>query len=122
MSEAAMQPLSYLDRAMGVLRNLGLVSDEPSSAQAPIVPILEQISDLDEERVVAITRTLAQASVFNEVVSLQVAAMEMGTRYERIANELVSIRDVALMMDEQIEDTELSFSVRTENYHMMYSR
>ena len=122
MSEAAMQPLSYLDRAMGVLRNLGLVSDEPSSAQAPIVPILEQISDLDEERVVAITRTLAQASVFNEVVRQQVAAMEVGTRYERIANDFDSIRDDARMMVEQIEDGELSTRERLANMWMKITR
>ena len=117
-----MQPLSYLDRALGALRNLGLVPEDTSTAEAPIVAVLEKISDLDEERIVAITRTLAQATVFNEVVRRQVASMDVGTRYEKIANDFDSIRDDAKMMVNQIEDGELSTRERLANAWMKITR
>src|SRR5690606_900451 len=90
-----LSPMRYLDKAMNSLRDLGLIRDGTTTQDAPIVALLQQISDLDEERVVAITRTLAQASLFNDVVREQVAAMEVGTRYEQIANSFNSIRDDA---------------------------
>src|SRR5690606_22137585 len=55
-------PMKYLDKAMNALRDLNLIPDGASAQDAPIVALLNQISDLDQERVVAITRTLAQAS------------------------------------------------------------
>ncbi len=111
----AITPLAYLDRAMQALRDLGLVPDGPSSHEAPIVTLLQQISDLDEDRVVAITRTLAQASLFNEVVRQQVAAMDIGTRYERIVTDFNSIRDDARAMVEQVEDGRVSTFERLAN-------
>jgi hypothetical protein len=99
--------LAYLDRAMQALRDLGLVPDGPSSHEAPIVALLQQISDLDEGRVVAITRTLAQASLFNEVVRQQVKAMEIGSATS-ITTAFNSIRDDARAMVAQIEDGKIS--------------
>src|SRR5690606_7977388 len=58
---AGLSPMRYLDKAMNALRDLGLIRDGTTTQEAPIVALLQQISDLDEERVVAITRTLAQA-------------------------------------------------------------
>jgi hypothetical protein len=118
----AITPLAYLDRAMQALRDLGLVPDGPSSHEAPIVALLQQISDLDEDRVVAITRTLAQASLFNEVVRQQVAAMDIGTRYERIVNDFNSIRDDARAMVEQVEDGRVSTFERLANVWMKVTR
>ena len=118
----AITPLAYLDRAMQALRDLGLVPDGPSSHEAPIVTLLQQISDLDEDRVVAITRTLAQASLFNEVVRQQVAAMDIGTRYERIVNDFNSIRDDARAMVEQVEDGRVSTFERLANVWMKVTR
>jgi hypothetical protein len=122
MSSDSPTPLVYLDRAMQALRNLGLVPDGASSHEAPIVALLQQISDLDEDRVVAITRTLAQASLFNEVVREQVAAMEIGTRYERIVNDFNSIRDDARAMVDQVEDGRISTFERLANVWMKVTR
>lgn len=118
----AMTPLSYLDRAMRALRDLGLVPADTRREEAPIVALLSRISDLDEERVVAITRTLAQASLFNEVVREQVAAMDVGTRYERIAGMFDSIRDDARAMVAQMEDGQLSTRERLANAWMKITR
>jgi len=121
MSIAA-TPLAYLDRALGALRDLGLVPSAPATHEAPIVGLLQQISDLDQDRVVAITRTLAQASLFNEVVREQVAAMDIGTRYERIVNDFNSIRDDARAMVDQMEDGRISTFERLTNMWMKVTR
>ncbi len=117
-----LSPMRYLDKAMGALRDLGLIPDGAQTQDAPIVGLLQQISDIDEERVVAITRTLSQASLFNEVVRQQVAAMEVGTRYEQIANSFNSIRDDAKGLVDQIEDGKISTFERLSNMWMKFTR
>ncbi|MCA9410012.1 MAG: cell surface protein, partial [Candidatus Omnitrophica bacterium] len=114
-------PMKYLDLAMGRLRELGLVSDTPQE-EAPIIALLDQITDLDEGKVVAIARTLNQASFFNEVVREQIGAMELGERYEKITNSFNSIRDDAKSMVEQLEDGELSTWERMQNVWMKVTR
>ncbi len=121
-AKPSVSPLRYLDKAMGALRDLNLIPSGATTSEAPIVALLNEISDLDEERVVAITRTLAQASLFNEVVRQQVAAMEIGTRYEEITNAFNSIRDDAKMMVDQIEDGKLSTFERLSNVWMKVTR
>lgn len=115
-------PMKYLDKAMNALRDLNLIPDGASTQDAPIVALLNRISDLDEERVVAITRTLAQASLFNDVVRQQVEAMEIGTRYEQITNSFNSIRDDAKSMVDQIDDGKLSTFERLSNVWMKVTR
>jgi hypothetical protein len=118
----ATNPLTYLDKALGTLRSLGLVPEPTTRHEAPIVALLQEISDLDEDRVVAITRTLAQASLFHDVVREQVQAMDVGTRYERIANAFDSIRDDAKAMVDQVEDGKISTFERLSNAWMKVTR
>jgi len=118
----AATPLAYLDKALGTLRNLGLVPERPATHEAPIVALLQQISDLDEERIVAITRTLSQASLFHDVVREQVEAMDIGTRYERLTRDFDSIRDDARMLVEQMEDGKISTRERLANVWMKVTR
>jgi hypothetical protein len=113
--------MQYLDQAMSRLHDLGLLP-EKQGEEAPIIALLNQISDLDEERVVAITRTLSQASLFNEVVREQVQAMDIGTRYEDIINSFNSIRDDAKKMVEQIDDGKLDTFERISNVWMKVTR
>jgi hypothetical protein len=117
----AVSPIQYLDKAMSSLHDLGLLPQEKGE-EAPIIALLNQISDLDEERVVAITRTLSQASLFNEVVREQVQAMDIGTRYEDIVNSFNSIRDDAKKMVEQIDDGKLDTFERISNVWMKVTR
>ena len=72
-TELIQTPLKYLDRALNSLRDLGLLPDKPD--EAPVVALIEQISDLDEEKAVAIARTLSHTSVFNEVVREQISSI-----------------------------------------------
>jgi hypothetical protein len=117
---ASPAPLKYLDKALGSLRELGLVPDK--TKDAPIVALLNEISNLDEEKVVAIARTLNQASLFNEVVREQVSAMKLGDRYEVITNSFNSIRDDAKSMVEQVEDGKVSTWERMQNIWMKVTR
>ena len=65
------------------------------------------MSDLDQDKIAVIARTLSQTSLFNEVVREQIAAMEIGDRYTIIANAFNSIRDDAKPMVDQVEDGKL---------------
>lgn len=119
MSETV-SPMKYLDKAMNGLRDLGLVPE--TGDEAPIIALLNQISELDEDKIVAIARTLNQASLFNEVVREQVTAMRIGDRYEDIANAFNSIRDDAKEMLDQIEDGKLDTLERVQNVWMKVTR
>lgn len=113
-------PLQYLDKAMGTLRDLGLVQDK--TEETPIVGLLEKIADIEPEKIAIITRTLQQMSVFNEVVREQVAAMSIGQRYEQISKAFDSIRDDAKGMVDQIEDGKIDVFERATNVWMKISR
>ena len=113
-------PARYLDRAMTQLRDLGLVPDK--TREAPIIDLLNRITDLDEERVVSIARTLNQASLFNEVVREQLTSMTVGERYEDIADSFDSIRKDAKGMVEQLDDGKIDTWERLGNIWMKVSR
>jgi flagellar motor protein MotB len=113
-------PMQYLERATSALRDLGITP--PAAVDAPINGLLERISDLDEERIVVIARTLGQASVFNEVVRDQVQAMEIGERYRQIAESFNSIRDDSKKMVDQLADAKVDLMERITNVWMKLSR
>lgn len=106
-------PLQYLDRALSTLRDIGITPE--SEADAPINALLEQISDLSPDKVLVISRTLAQASNFNEVVRTQVQQMDIGERYEEITNAFNSIRDDAKTLVDQLADGKISFTENLSN-------
>ncbi|MCA8899579.1 MAG: cell surface protein [Hyphomonas sp.] len=115
--------LQYLDRAMGGLKELGLAPKKNAKAgTAPIVALLEQITDLDETRVTAIARTLDQMSLFNDVVREQVAGMKVGERYEGITTAFNSIRDDAKSLVDQYKDGKISTMERVSNIWMKMTR
>ncbi|QRM34015.1 cell surface protein [Microvirga sp. VF16] len=113
-------PMQYLDRATQALRDLGIVP--PQAMDAPINGLLEKISDLDQDRIVIIARTLGQTSVFNEVVREQTQAMEIGERYRQITEAFNSIRDDTKKMVDQLEDQKIDLFERINNVWMKLSR
>ncbi|WP_462329749.1 cell surface protein [Thiohalocapsa halophila] len=121
MSDTA-SPMQYLDKAMNTLHDMGLAPTEQSTADDPMIVLLERISGFDEARVTAIARTLAQASTFNEVVREQVQAMQIGSRYEEITAAFNSIRDDAKKMVDQLEDGKLDTFERMSNVWMKVTR
>lgn len=112
--------LQYLDKAMGELRALGFASE--GGQPAPIVTLLNQIADLNPDKVAAIARTLDQASHFNEVVRDQVANMKIGERYKEITGAFDSIRDDAKSLVDQYADGKISSMERVGNVWMKMTR
>jgi hypothetical protein len=64
-SNLVAMPLNYLDKALNRLRDLGLMPEKPN--ETPVVELIKKISDLDEEKAIAIARTLNHTIVVNEV-------------------------------------------------------
>lgn len=119
-STLAGSSLKYLDRALGQLRDLGLMPDK--TEEAPIIALLDRLAQLDEDKVLSIARTLSQASLFNEVVREQISAMRIGERYEDITNAFNSIREDAKRMVEQVEDGKIDTFERIGNVWMKVTR
>jgi len=113
-------PMQYLDKATGTLRDLGLLPAKVDDA--PINALLQKISDLDQDRIAVIARTLGQAGVFNEVVREQTQAVEVGERYRQIAEAFNSIRDDAKGMVDQLADAKIDLWERATNAWMKISR
>ena len=113
-------PLRYLDKALNGLRDLGLMPEKPD--EMPVVALINQISDLDEEKTIAIARTLSNTTVFNEVVREQITAMNVGERYETITTAFNSIRDDAKSMVEQLDDGKIDTMERLGNFWMKATR
>ena len=110
----------YLDKALSQIRDLGLLPEKVD--EAPVVTLLERITDLDEPKVVAIARTLTQSSVFNDIVREQVSLMKIGNRYEDITNAFNSIRDDAKKMVKQVDDGRVDTFERLSNIWMKATR
>jgi hypothetical protein len=112
--------LNYLDKALTQIRDLGLMPEKVD--EAPVVSLLEKLTDLNEAKVLGIARTLSQASVFNDVVREQVSQMTVGERYEEITSAFNSIRDDAKRMVEQLDDGKVDTFERVGNIWMKVSR
>jgi hypothetical protein len=112
--------IQYLDKAMLKLRDLGLVPEK--TEEAPIVVLLNRVSDLDQDKVVAIARTLNQTSLFNQVVREQVSGMGLSDRYTKVTDAFNSIRDDAKNMVEQLEDGKINTWERLQNTWMKATR
>ena len=111
---------NYLDKALAQIRDLGLMPEKVD--EAPVVALLEKLSDLDEAKVVAIARTLTQASVFNDIVREQVSEMKVGDRYNDITESFDSIRSDAKRMVEQVDDGDIDTFERISTVWMKVTR
>ncbi|HEV7691811.1 MAG TPA: cell surface protein [Hyphomonadaceae bacterium] len=113
--------LQYLDKAMGSLRQLGLLPEKKAEA-APVVALLNQIMELQQDKVTTIARTLDQMSVFNDVVREQVSGITVGERYEAINTAFNTIRDDAKGLVDQYADGKISTMERLSNTWMKMTR
>ena len=103
----------YLDKALAQVRDLGLMPEKVD--EAPVVSLLQKLTDIDEAKIVAIARTLTQASVFNDIVREQVSEMRVGERYEKVTEAFNSIRNDAKRMVDQLEDGKVDTFERINN-------
>ena len=120
--ESSPSALQYLDKALGGLREVGLAPKRAKKAPEPIVALLEQISELDPDRVAAIARTLDEMGRFNDVVREQVSGFTVGERYEGITAAFNSIRDDAKSLVDQYADGKISTMERLGNVWMKMTR
>jgi hypothetical protein len=120
MTDVIRTPLKYLDKAVNGLRDLGLLPAQTD--EAPIVALIAKISDLDEEKAVAIARTLSHTTLFNEVVREHISQMKVGERYEKITEAFNSIRDDAKSMVDQLEDGKISTLEKVQNLWVKVTR
>ena len=116
----SLSTLQYLDKALGGLRELGLLKGE--SDPVPIITLLNQINDIDPDKVTAIARTLDQASYFNEVVREQVSNIKVAERYEGITTAFNSIRDDSKALVDQYADGKINTIERFSNIWMKMTR
>jgi len=112
--------MQYLDSAMTKLDELGLLP--ATQEEAPVLALINQIAELDQDKVALIARTLSQASLFNEVVREQVKEMQYGERYEAITAMFDSIRKDAKTMVDQVEDGKIDTFERMGNLWMKTTR
>ena len=105
---------------MGKLRDLGLLAGK--SDPVPVLTLLDQINELDPDKVTAIARTLDQASYFNEVVREQVSGIRVSDRYEGITTAFNSIRDDAKALVDQYADGKISTLEKISNAWMNMTR
>lgn len=111
---------SYTDRAVQVLRKIGIVLKAESDA--PVITLLNAISELDNKRVTAIARTLQQQSAFNSVVRDNIMGMEIANRQSKIVAGFDSIRSDAQQMAIWLEDDKLDFIERIQHAWMIMWR
>lgn len=112
--------LGYLDRALGALSKLGLATRQDTAA--PILPLLQDVSAINEADALVIGRTLEHATYFNEVAREQVGAMELGTRYTAIVRAFDTIVEDAKVMLAQLDDGTLSWKEKMRNLGMKLTR
>jgi len=123
MSDLMVAPLRTLEKAVGQLRELGLMPEaEANSQEAPVVSLIQQIAEFDEDKAIAIARTLAQSTFFNEVVRNEIRDIKVGERYEGITAGFDSIREDAKRMVEQLDDGQISTREKFSNAWMKMRR
>ena len=123
MSDLMVAPLRTLEKAVGQLKEMGLIPDgDAKSEEAPVVALIQQVAEFDEDKAIAIARTLAQSTFFNEVVRNEIRDIKVGERYEGITAGFDSIRDDAKRMVEQLDDGKISTREKFSNAWMKMRR
>ena len=120
MAKSKSTALKYLDSARKTVRDLGL--DVTASGDNPVAGLLEQIYELDQDKVAIISRTLSDVSLFNEIVRNEISAMDIGERYNDIIYAFNSIRDDAKRLVDQLDDGTINSFERMANIWMKVRR
>lgn len=119
----AATPITLIDKAKTILQRVGLtVSSRDSQATQPLAVEMQDLMVVDEPGVMAISRVLAAAPGFNEVVRNEVAAMKVGDRYKKIAAAFDSIREDGESLVRQLDDGHIDFRERLANSWMNLTR
>jgi hypothetical protein len=110
----------YLDRALGVLENLGIGTRDDVPQE--MVRLLDDVRSLDEPKVVAIADTIRHMSTFNALVRDNVENISVGNRYMAITEMFDSVREDSKTLINQLQDGRISFTEKMSNLWMRMRR
>ena len=110
----------YTDRAVQKLKKLGIIV--AAQPDAPVMTLLDSISNIDNNRVVAIARTLQQQSGFNAIVRENISGLDIANRQGNIVAAFDSIRTDAQEMVVWLDDGKLDLLERVKNGWMILVR
>lgn len=110
----------YTDRAVQKLKKLGIIV--AAQPDAPVMTLLDSISNIDNNRVVAIARTLQQQSGFNAIVRENISGLDIANRQGKIVAAFDSIRTDAQEMVVWLDDGKLDLLERVKNGWMILVR
>jgi len=111
---------NYLDKALEVLEKY--MPTRKTEHYGTLVGLLEEVMPLDEVKVAHIANTIRHTSHFNELVRINLEQIEIGHRYEKIAELFDSIRDDSKVLINQLQDGKISFSEKAGNLWMKIVR
>lgn len=120
MNEVTKTAPRYLQKALDSLKVLGVGS--PDTGTAPIVALLKRISDVDEDRVLVIARTLSHQQNFDSLVASQISQINFGSRFDDIVKRFDSIRDDSKRLVAQAERSAPTVGDRVSNVVMKLTR
>lgn len=110
----------YLSRALDTLRRFGVIPREDSASE--MIRLLEQVAYVDEAKVLAIAQTIKHMSAFNQLVRDNVENTSIGNRYLQISQAFDSIREDSKTLIQQLDDGQISFTERMQNFWMRLRR
>ncbi len=110
----------YLDRAMVVLKNFGVNSQ--NTAPQELIGLLEEIKHIDEAKVLAIADVIQHMSSFNALVRENVESIKIGNRYMDIAQMFDSVREDSKRLIMQLDDGKISGTEKLSNWWMKIRR
>lgn len=119
VSNAASQPLKYLDRAVMAVKRFGISADPED---APILALVSRLESVDRDGATAVARVLQQSSMFNAVVRDHIDTMTLADRYQDIASDFDSIRKDSRRMLDSINDGKYSLRERIHQFVMRIRR
>ncbi|MFV0446305.1 MAG: cell surface protein [Planctomycetaceae bacterium] len=110
----------YLDRALGVLDDLGI--SHRDDVPQELVRLLDEVKDLDEPKVVAIADTIRHMSTFNALVRDNVENINVGNRYMDITQMFDSVREDSKTLINQLQDGKIGLGEKMQNLWMRMRR
>jgi hypothetical protein len=87
-----------------------------------LTKLLDEVKHVDEPKVIAVARTVAYMSTFNQMVRDNVADIDVGQRYLEISQMFDSIRDDSKRLISQLDDGKISLTERLSNLWMRLNR
>jgi hypothetical protein len=110
----------YMQSALDVLRKFEII---PKEEDTRLAELLNDVSDVDEAKVVAIAGIVKYMGSFNELVRDNIEQMKVADRYNEITSKFDSIREDSKKMLGQIEDDgKLDLGEKVSNAWMKLAR